>query len=275
MSWWISAAQYATETLALVLVVRILLLRDKREGVYIVFALFLAFQFLTTAEYFVFSHWFADKVDYRLVWIGSTIAGWLFSLSLVYSLAKAVLAGLPGVFRFSRILLNFVFPLAIVVALSTVRGEYWITGASRYADPTERLVIVGSVLDRAISMAALSVLVAILAFILWFPVKMPRNLAIISIGLVVYFGSKTGLALLRTYGAPGAISVTSTELLSTCVSMVVVFCFLYWIIFIDRKGQTTEVRIGHSWHAAEQGRLIQQLESLNLALLRNSQRLEL
>jgi hypothetical protein len=278
MNWWISAAQYATETLALVLIVRLLSLRDKREGVYVVFALFLAFQLLSSTEYLILSRWFANEFDYRVVWIASTFAGWLFSLSLVYSLAKAVLAGLPGVFRFSRILLNSVFPLAIIGALLTVRGEYFITGAWRYADPMDRLVTVGSVVDRAISMASLLVLVAILAFILWFPVRMPRNLAIISVGLVVYFGSKTGLALLRSYAVAGTISKSAQDLrewLSIGVSVVVVCCFLYWIIFIDPKGQTSQVRLGHSWHSGEQGKLIQQLEALNLALLRNSQRLEL
>jgi len=278
MNWWISAAQYATETLALVLIVRLLSLRDKRESVYVVFALFLAFQLLSTSEYLVLSRWFLNKLDYRLVWIVSTVAGWLFSLSLVYSLAKAVLASLPGVLKFSRILLNSVFPIAIIGALLTVRGEYSITGAGHYSDPTDQFVVVGLVIDRAISMASLFVLVAILAFILWFPVKMPRNLAIISVGLVVYFGSKTGLALLRSYAVSGAISRSSQhlrELVSVGVSAVVICCFLYWIIFIDPKGQTAQVRIGHSWRSSEQGKLIQQLEALNLALLRNSQRFEL
>ncbi len=278
MSWWISAAQYATETLAIVLILRLLSLRDKREGVYVVFAFFLAFQLASTTGYLFLSHWFGEKLDYRVVWIISAIVGWLVSLWLVYSLAKALLAGLPGVYRFSRIFLNSVFPLAVVGALLTVRWEYAITGAGLYADPIERFVTVGSVMDRAISMAALFVLVVILAFILWFPVKMPRNLAIISIGLVVYFGSKTGLTLLRNYAVPGTISRSSQywrEVLSVGVSLVVICCFLYWIIFIDPKGQTAQVRMGHSWRSSEQGKLIQQLEALNLALLRNSQRFEL
>jgi hypothetical protein len=278
MNWWISAPQYATETLALVLIVRLLSLRDRREGVYVVFALFLAFQLLSATEYLVLSRWFVHKVDYRLVWIVSTVASWLFSLWLVYSLAKAVLAGLPGVFRFSRILLNSVFPLAIIGALLTVRGEYSITGAWRYPDPVDRLVMVGSVLDRAISMASLLVLVAILTFILWFPVKMPRNLAVISVGLVVYFGSKTGLELLRSYAVSGTISRSSQdfrEVVSVGASVIVICCFLYWIVFINPKGQTSQVRMGHSWRTSEQGKLMEQLEALNLALLRSSQRVEL
>jgi hypothetical protein len=278
MNWWISALQYATETLALVLIVRLLSLRGRREGVYMVFALFLAFQLASTGEYLFLSHWFGEKLDYRVVWIVSATAGCLVSLWLVYSLAKAVLAGLPGVLRFSRILLNAVFPIAIIGALLTVRGEYSVTGAGLYSDSMEQFVVAGLVVDRAISMASLFVLVAILAFILWFPVKMPRNLAIMSVGLVVYFGSKTGLELLRSYAAPGAISGSSAqlrELLTVGVSAMVICCFLYWIVFIDPKGQTAQVRMGHSWRSTEQNKLIQQLEALNLALLRNSQRLEL
>jgi hypothetical protein len=275
MTWWIGATQYATEALALVLILRLLLLRQRREGVYIVFVLFLTFQLLSSAEYFVSSRWFPDKIDYRLTWLFSTIIGWFFSLALVYSLSKAVLAGLPGVFRFSRILLNLLFPLAIVLALSTVRWEYWVTGAAQSDDAIFRILTIGHVVDRAISMAALLVLVAILAFILWFPVKMPRNLAVLSIGLVVYFGTKTGLTLLLTYSAPGTITRSASEMLSASVSLIGVFCFLYWIVFIDQKGQTSEVPLGRSWRSADQGRLVQQLESLNVALLRNSQRFEL
>jgi hypothetical protein len=162
-----------------------------------------------------------------------------------------------------------------VLALLTVKWEYLVTGAARNADATFRVLTVGHVVDRAISTAALLVLVAILAFILWFPVKMPRNLAVLSIGLVVYFGSKTGLTLLLTYSAPGIISRSISEVLSASVSMIGVFCFLYWIIFIDPKGQTSEVSLGQSWRSADQGKLIQQLESLNLALLRSSQHMEL
>ena len=145
MNWWMGAAQYATEALALILIWRLFSLRGKREAVYVIFALFLGFQLLASAEYFFFTHWFANTVDYRFVWLLSTIVGWVFSLSLVYSLAKAVLSGLPGVCRFSRMFLNFVFPSAILLALFTARGEYSVTGAARYSDSTEQLVIIGSV----------------------------------------------------------------------------------------------------------------------------------
>jgi hypothetical protein len=274
MGWWTNAVQYATEALAIVLILRLLSLRNRHQRVYIVFSLFLAIELLSTAVYFVSIQWWSG-VDYRLLWICSTFVLWLFSLAVVYSLAQAILAELPGILRFSRRLLNTIFPLALVIALSTVWSEYLATGGAKWADPIDRLLIVWYSVDRAISMAALVVLVAILAFILWFPVKMSRNLAIFSIGFGIYFASKTGLALLRTHAAQGVLSVSTISVLSTCVNLVLVLCFTYWIIFIDLKGQTAQVRLGHIWRPTDQGSLIEQLESLDLALLRSSRRLEL
>jgi hypothetical protein len=271
MNWWIDAAQYATEALAFVLILRLLSLRDRRERVYLTFALFLGAELLSTVGYFVLRH----RFDYRLLWICSTSILWIFYLSVVYSLAKAVLAELPGILRFSRSLLTIVFPLAVLVALSTARSEYWATGGANFRNQIDRVLVIWYVLDRAISMSALLVLIVILAFILWFPVKMSRNLAILSIGFVVYFGSETGLGLLRSYSGRGVLQASTIALVSICGNLVLVLCFAYWIAFIDSKGQTAQVRIGHSWRPADQTRLIQQLESLDLALLRNSRRLEL
>jgi hypothetical protein len=281
MTWWVNSAQYATGVLALILIVRLISLRNRREPVYVAFAVFLAVQLasttlvqaLTSVDYFISAG--VGLRDYRLFYIGTTSILWIFSLAVVYSLAKAVLAELPGIFRFSRRLLNIVFPLAIIIALSTVRSEYWIAGGAKHSEIIGRLVVICYVLDRAISMAGLLVLMAILVFILWFPVKISRNLALLSIGFVVYFGLKTGIELLRTYAPPGTMLYDRLVVLSTSASFVLVFCFVYWIIFIDTKGLKTEVRIGHSWRAAEQARLIGQLEALNLALLRSSEQVKL
>jgi hypothetical protein len=65
-----------------------------------------------------------------------------------------------------------------------------------------------------------------------------------------------------------------TVVLSLLANLVLVLCFLYWIIFLDPMEQNVEVRIGHSWRLAEQNKLLEQLEAINGILLRNSQRLE-
>jgi hypothetical protein len=272
MTLWMNAAQYATEVLAIVLIFRLLWLRDQRNSIYVVFVAFLGVQLAGTLAYFACNRWGQDRIDYRVVWIFFTALLAAFSLWLVYSLAKAVLSELPGIFRFSRILLNIVFPVAILLAFSTARSEYWLSRAGSFRDPVDRLMSVFYVADRGISTASVLILIAILAFILWFPVKMSKNLAIFSVGFVVYFASKTGLELLNIYAAPGA---TTRTILGTCVSAVLILCFLYWIVFIDPKGQTAQVRMGHGWRLSEQNKLLEQLESMNGALLRSSERFQL
>jgi len=273
MTLWTNAAQYAIDALAILLIVRLLSLKVRREGVYLVFALFLAFQIFTSLEFFAVK-WLQLNVDYRLLWLVSTLVMWVFSLALVYSLSKVVLAELPGIQRLSRKLLNIVFVVAIGLAASTVSGEYTATGGAKLLDRIDRVLVAAYTIDRAIAMSASLVLVVILAFILWFPVKMPRNLAIFSVGFVIYFTAKTAFSLFRTYSAPGAYSHTIGQWVSVAINLVLVACFIYWVVFIDPKGQTAQVRIGHSWHVADQNRLIDQLEALNSALLRSSRDFE-
>ena len=190
----------------------------------------------------------------------------------MYSLAKAILAELPGILRFSKILLNIVFLAAIVTGFSSVKSEYWLTPAKNFHERVDRLIYVFFLADKGISTAAVLILIAILAFILWFPVKMTRNLAIFSVGFVVFFASKTGLKLLTMYWLP---DVSTRLILDICVSSVLVLCFIYWLVFIGPKGQTASVRIGHGWRLDEQKRLLEQLEALNGALMRSSHRLPL
>ena len=268
MTSWTSLTQYAIEVLAIALIFRLIKLRDRRIGVYRVFAVFLGVQLTGAVAYFACRHW--HQLDYRVVWFSFTAALALFSLFLVYSLAKAVLAELPGILRFSRIFLNIVFPLAIIISFSTAKAEYWMMPAGNFDERMDRLIAVFQVADKGISLAAVLILLAILGFILWFPVKMSRNLAVFSVGFVIYFALKTGLELLNLYNAA---SLKTQDILGLGVNIVLVSCFLYWVLFIDAKGQVVEVRIGHGWHRDEQEKLIGQLEALNVALLRSSEQL--
>jgi hypothetical protein len=262
----VNGTQYATEVLALVLIFRLLWLREARNAVYSIFTAFLAIQLLGALAYFACGRW--QQLDYRMVWFTVTAVLAVFSLLLAYSLAKAVLAELPGILRFSRMFLNGVFSLAILIAFSTSKSEYWLTPARNFQEHSDQLIYVFIVAEKGISLAAVIVLIAILAFILWFPVKMSKNLALFSIGLVVYFASKAAVKLVSIY-APASTG----RMLDICLSCSLILCFVYWLVFITAKGRVTDVRLGHGWHKDEQEKLLVQLEALNGALLRSSQQL--
>ena len=245
------------------LIVRLSVLRLR--SVYRVFCVFLAFELL--ASFITLFEALAQnpRFDYRLTWIGLRIIAWILSLWMVYALLEAALATLPGILRFSRRLLNSTFVVAIAIALVTVKPEY--SALSAPAGPIQRAVRITFELERIISMTALLALIAILAFVLWFPVQMPRNLAVFSVGFLIYFAAKTGLLLAYTFWSP-----QSADLFSNAVIFILAACFAYWTFFINSAGEKAPVRMGHSWHLSEQQRLLSQLEAMNSALARAPRR---
>ena len=123
------------------------------------------------------------------------------------------------------------------------------------------------VMNRAICTAALIALLAILCFILWFPVVMPKNLAVFSIGFAVYFSATAASWLTWSLGLH-----TNVQIFDAINMLILSLCYLYWAVFISAQGELLPVRMGHSWHLAEQQRLMAQLADMNASLLRVSQR---
>jgi hypothetical protein len=258
-------AQLVSNILCIALILRLLYLR--LHSVYRVFCFFLIYELAASSVvlYEVLAH--NPHLDYRFTWIAMRLIAWVLSLWMVYALLTAVLEKLPGILRFSRKLLNWAFPVAIGMALLTITPEY---SASSLADSAPRIVKavnVAFILERVIATVCVLVLLGILGFVLWFPVQMPRNLAVFSLGYVIYFGSETVLMLIRMFWS-GDI----TDAVSIAISFVLSGCSLVWLLFLNKKGQTVPVRIGHSWRVQEQARLIGQLESMNTALLRAARR---
>jgi len=257
---WSHIAQGSSDALTILLIARLLTLR--LHSVYRVFCAFLLFQLAASFTAFLETVLHDPRLDYRITWMSLRPIGWVLSLWMVYGILKAILAHLPGILRFSRKLLNTVFVCSILVALLTARPEYS-AGLARFPDRIDQALGVVFVLERVISMVALLVLVSILAFMLWFPVQMPRNLAIFSVGFVVYFAANTALFLILTFG-----SHHISRGISDVLMFVVCACCAYWSIFITAGGESRPVRVGHSWRTDEQERLIGQLEAMNTALLR-------
>jgi hypothetical protein len=262
---WARIAQDVNVALCIALVIRLLVLRLHR--VYRIFSLFLLSELFGSLVAF-WKFLAPDSLpDYRIIWLVAQPFIWICTLWTVYALLEAVLGNLPGILGFSQKLLNGAFIAAGILALLTARGEYQLSGAAAYVDPIARAVGVGLVLDRVVSTVALLVLVSILAFLLWFPVEVSRNLIVFSTGFLVYFAAKTALSLTRSFW-----SLENLRLISNLIMFISGACFAYWAVFISRQGESVPVRIGHSWHKHEQERLIGQLEAMNAALLRSAVR---
>jgi hypothetical protein len=256
--------QYVSDALAVALVIRLMLL--SLHNVYRVFCAFVVVDLLSSIAAVILP-WFQHRPDYRVIWMGGRAVSWVLALWMLYALLDAMLANLPGVRRLSRRVLTLVFIAAVILALLTAPPEYSAWTISSSAAPIARAVVAAYVIERAIFMAALIVLMAMLLFILWFPVQMPRNLALFSIGFLVFFATHTGLPLWHTFWPKlDILTFTSIE------ALLLASCYAYWLLFINRAGEEKPVRIGHSWGPAEQRRMIGQLEAMNDALLRAARR---
>lgn len=258
---WNGIALFTNDVLGIVLIVRLLSLRLHR--VYKVFCLYLLLV-LVGPPLGLLEH-SVKALDYRVLYVLIAAGSWALTLWMVYSLLGAILARLPGILRFSRRLLAFVFALSTVVAIIAARPEFQSDQTSHAGWSLDLAVALATLVERVVTTVSLLALLAIQTFILWFPVSLPRNLVLFSIGFVFNFVCETVLLLFRGMLPPSADAVIDPINL-----FVLGACLLYFSLVITGPGEIIPVRLGHIWQVSQQDRLFRQLEQINGALLRSA-----
>lgn len=256
---WLQVPVYLGPVLGVAVIIRLLRLRLHR--VYQVFCAFLAVEVVAGAVIWM-SAALRLQYDYRVIWFALAPFSWVFTLLTVYALLGAILDQLPGVLSFSQFLLKISFFVAggigAAVAIQVTRGGPAVHGLWMKA------VLFAVGMERAVSLIAVLVLLGIEAFVLWFPVRMARNLFVFSAGLTVYF-------LLRAVSVLGlgVLSHQQETLLSNITMSALTLCYVYWLATITARGELTEVQIGHSWSSEAQESALRELERMNTILLRS------
>lgn len=257
---WNGIALFTNDVVGIVLIVRLLSLRLHR--VYKVFCAYVLLVLfsppMAVAERSI------EALDYRVIYLLVAVGTWTLTLWMVYALLGAILTRLPGILRFSRRLLGIVFALATVFAILSARPEFHSDQNSYSRWSLDFAVALVSPIERVVTTVSLLALLAIQAFILWFPVSLPRNLVLFSIGFVFNFICETVLLLIR-----GWLPASAAAVIDPVNLFVLAACLLYFSLVITAAGETIPVRLGHIWHASEQDRLFRQLEQINGALLRS------
>ena len=214
---------------------------------------------------------------YFIAWLTLEPVIWLFTLLMVYSLLEKILVQLPGLLRLSRRLLHLVFLIALAIGLTSARYEYSAPGFAAALKVKRFIVqcwISEMVFDRVVASTALLTLLAIAGFLLWFPVRIPRNLAAFSIGFAVYFTAMTVLLLTRSLWPNEALKIV-TEVLKVfnlLMGSVSGICFAFWIFLLSPAGEFVPSTMVIQRQPQEQERLIAQLELINDALLKTARR---
>ena len=271
---WGSTIQGCNLALGISLIIK--LFSTKLYKVYWLFCLFLATDLAVSALWVLSTALgsFSDRL-YTFVWLTATPVVWLFTLLMVYSLLGKILSRLPGLLRLSKQVLHATFFLAFAVGVVSARLEYSAPGFTAFKSQFgSQWWITELVLNRVIVSTALLSLVTILAFLLWFPVTMPRNLAVFSIGFAVYFAGGTVLMLLRSFWPSETISNFNKllDVVSILLGGVSSLCYAFWLFLLSPAGENVPSAITIQRQPQEQERLIAQLELINDALLKAARR---
>ncbi|MFZ0591638.1 MAG: hypothetical protein WAM39_14325 [Bryobacteraceae bacterium] len=247
-------AQYLNIFVAIVLVVRLFWLGLAAS--YSVFTALLCFDIVSSAAAFLVP-WHALRIDYRVAWLLLKPVAWILYTWVVYSILQKIMFSHRGILSVSRKVFACCFAGAIAIGIMSARVEF---AVARPNAPVDLALVV----ERGFCTMSLLLLCATLICLLWFPISVSRNAALLCSGLMVYFAAKTALLLARDVWSPDSVRLVSLALI-----LISTACLAMWAVFLTRAGEYETVRPGHSWKPTEQDRLLHELEAINAVLLRS------
>lgn len=247
-------AQYLNVAVAIVLVLRLVWLRLLDH--YKVFGALIAFDIFSSGV-ILFVPWGRPHLDYRAAWLALQPVSWILYVWVVYAVLHNIMIEHRGILSMSRKLFAACFAASMLIGALSARIEFVVA----HPDAPVKLALIA---ERGFCTVSLLLLCVTLAYLLWFPIAVSRNTALLCAGLMIYFAAKTALLLARDIWSPDSVRLVSLVLI-----LISTACLTLWSVFLTRAGEYETVRPGHSWKPNEQDRLLHQLEAINAVLLRS------
>lgn len=247
---------YCNTAISLCLLARLYFLRMQK--LYKLFALYLFTDLLTSLFL-----WYGEaflKINYGKAWLALSPVRWFFYIAIIYTLMQSVMGNFPGLLKLSKRALVISLVLALALAALSGRAEIGVVGSND-------LVLMGLVVERAVTTASLLLLLFTASFLMWFPIQLSRNVVIFTLGYLAYFGSSTLLLLARNLW-PGQLS----EFLNLVMMIITTACYAFWLLFLSKAGEAVPIRVGHRWNPDQQEKLLGQLDAINASLLKSARR---
>jgi hypothetical protein len=188
---------------------------------------------------------------YPNFWVaGEVIVVCLYPL-IVVELYRVVLRDLPGIATASRRYITGTVVVATLGSLLLLRLE----------EKPKNLVAATFVIDRAVVFSLVIFILLVSIFLLYYPVRLSRNVVFYSIGYAVYFLTKATALFVRTLGYYVAPQIGTALLIVSSV------CLLFWILTLNKQGELLTVVIGHKWRTDDEARLLSKLKDINAHLV--------
>jgi len=235
-----------------------LIVRLWRERLYTVYRFLFAYLILDVLLSVVLSQLSPKTYAYGLIFIVSQPVLWFLYILITLELYTLVLGSHPGIATLGRRFVQVAMAMAIGgAALST-----WFIDLKT---PTRSSPVLQYtfVLNRAVTTSVVIFLFVIVCFLVWFPVRLNRNVVAYCVGYFVFFLSKSFVLLTRNLLGPDW-----TRTLSTLMLGISCLCLIFWIAALRRKAEDASVVSGHRWRRQDEDRLIEQLDAINASLHR-------
>jgi hypothetical protein len=123
------------------------------------------------------------------------------------------------------------------------------------------------VVARFVTGTLLVFVLLIIVFLVYFPVSLNRNTVLHCGVFAAYFFIKTVSLTVRN-----VMGVEYTSIENLTKATFVSLCFLVWIVFLNRRGETEIVKAGHGSNPDDEARLLRQLDAINDTLLSSSKK---
>jgi hypothetical protein len=222
---------------------------------------------------FFFAYLAADAMETLLAVLFQTRLQWYANLYLVGQTVKIILAVFlvlevyqlalehhPALAQFIRN--SIVYVLAVAAGLAALG-----IALDRYIPPGRSVIVHRfNTFERTMDICVLALLVLVVVFMTWFPVRLRRNGALYIGGIIIYFASRSAGLLLRNLAPEFKRPIDHGILIAA------ILCLSVWLMALTREGEKITTVVGHRWQPAEATRLAAQLDAINARLLRLSRR---
>ena len=192
---------------------------------------------------------FDRRYAYQAYYVGQAVK-WILAFWFILDLYGRVLAPHPALAKFGRAAVGVLLAVAVAVSLPGFLLELY-----RPYDPDLNFFLF-SRFERTADSAVAILLLLISAFLVWYPVKMRRNVVSYLAGFTVYFTVRavglTAMDWWRIY----------FQQVDAAVLAVALGCMVFWAVVMRPEGETQTVS-GHGWNPQEAERLSLQLDHAN------------
>jgi hypothetical protein len=200
-----------------------------------------------------------DQMMYFYAYCAVRFVQWILDVLVTLDLVSLITKRHAGIMTAARVAVAVCLSIATIAAVLSAMVDLSVAPA------TYPMIKVFQLVDRTISFSVLAFLGLILAFLLWFPVRLSRNTVAYAVGFVVMFATRFSAALLGNLLGASRYLILSTIQLAAFVAVVI-----FWMARITRSNEDSETITGPRWNRTRERRLMQQLETVNETLLRTT-----